>query len=80
MTADVQELPGSDGLRAWTIVLEVVLGAWLLFLFLLALAWDPIDRKIGTRGRELAGRASRRVTDGGQGATATGSYAILPVE
>jgi hypothetical protein len=45
---------------AWTIVLEVVIGTWVLLLFLLALAWDPIDRRVGPRRHRIAARAAQR--------------------
>ncbi len=81
MTADVQEMAQeaarSEGARAWAIVLELVLGLWLLCLFLLAVAWDPIDRRIGARGRRIAQRAAHRSS----GDSADGNaYAILPAE
>ena len=38
------------------LVVETALGAWLLFLFLLALAWDPLDRRLGFRARRYAER------------------------
>ncbi len=34
-----------------TLALEVVVGIWLLFLFGLALAWDPLDRRFGFHDR-----------------------------
>ena len=40
------------------LVVETALGAWLLFLFLLALAWDPLDRRLGFRARRYAERLS----------------------
>lgn len=41
------------------ILTEVLLGTWLLFLFMLALAWDPVDRWMGIRARR---RVTRRVS------------------
>jgi hypothetical protein len=78
MTADVQEMPRSEGLRAWAIVLEVLVGMGLLCLFVLALAWDPIDRRIGARGKRIAARATQRGT--GADGTDGDAYAILPAE
>jgi hypothetical protein len=101
MTADAQELQHSGGVEiagslgaaatvgAWTIVLEVVLGTWVLLLFLLALAWDPIDRRMGARRRSIAARAAQRAQSappavGNLGGASrvhdTGAYAILPAE
>ncbi len=101
MTADAHELQhsGSSGVAgsvgaaatvgAWTIVLEVVLGTWVLLLFLVAVAWDPIDRRMGARRRRLAERAAHRAlsapphaaAQGGSGRVHdTGAYAILPAE
>lgn len=75
MTADVQQIARGESMRALTLVIEVILGAWLVFLFMLALAWDPIDRRVGARGRRLAERQALRPT--GEQAEA---YAILPAE
>jgi hypothetical protein len=38
--------------------LEVVVGVWLLFLFTLALAWDPLDRRFGFHDRRRQTRPS----------------------
>ncbi|HEU5314599.1 MAG TPA: hypothetical protein VFX49_00690 [Chloroflexota bacterium] len=60
---------------AGTMLLEVALGTCLLALFLVALAWDPIDRKLGARGRRIAER-TRKLSHG----SAEGAYAILPAD
>jgi hypothetical protein len=60
---------------AGTMLIEVALGACLLVLFLLALAWDPIDRKMGARGKRIAER-TKKLSSG----TAEGAYAILPAD
>lgn len=60
---------------AVTMVVDVALGACLLCLFLLALAWDPIDRKIGARGKRIAARTRKLGTGNAEGA-----YAILPAD
>ncbi len=78
MTADVQEMARGEALRAWAIVLEVLVGMWLLCLFVLALAWDPIDRRVGSRRRRIAERAAHR--QGAQEGAGDGAYAILPAE
>lgn len=51
----------SDTVRAGvndllTLVLEVMVGMWLLFLFFAALAWDPLDRRLGFHARRHAER------------------------
>ena len=48
-----------------TLGAEVVVGVWLLFLFTLALAWDPLDRRFGFHDR-------RRLTRPGGGPAAPG--------
>lgn len=60
---------------AGAMLIEVALGACLLALFLLALAWDPIDRKIGARGKRIAER-TRKLSHG----SAEDAYAILPAD
>jgi hypothetical protein len=51
-----------------TLGAEVVVGVWLLFLFTLALAWDPFDRRFGFHDR-------RRLTRPGGGPPApAGAY------
>ena len=42
------------------LVLEIVLGAWLLLLLALAVAWDPLDRRIGLHARRRAKRFDAR--------------------
>jgi hypothetical protein len=37
-------------------LVEIVLGVCLMCLFLLALAWDPFDRRLGFRAKRRAGR------------------------
>lgn len=39
-----------------TLAFEVMVGIGLLFLFLLAAAWDPLDRRLGLRDRRRAAR------------------------
>lgn len=62
MTAQTHELPQlnhvSQGttFQATAIVLEIMVGAWVLFLFMLALAWDPFDRWFGFRERRTVAR------------------------
>ena len=60
---------------AGTMLVEVALGACLLVLFVLALAWDPIDRKIGARGKRIAER-TRKLNP----SAPEGTYAILPAD
>jgi HAMP domain-containing protein len=33
------------------LIVEVLVGMWLLFLFLLAIAWSPIERRLSARER-----------------------------
>lgn len=73
--AQVGEIPRGIGGAALAVVVEVALGACLLVLFLLAAAWDPIDRKIGARGRRIAER-TKRISHG----SVEGAYAILPAD
>jgi hypothetical protein len=59
------------------LVLETVLGAWLLLLFLLALAWDPLDRRLGFHAKRRAGQLGSRTialppADGNQEAFGVG--------
>jgi hypothetical protein len=54
-------------------VVVVVVGAWLLFLFALALAWTPMDRRLGLDARR---RASRLRLTGSEPASARGAYSI----
>jgi hypothetical protein len=39
-----------------SLLLELVVGVWLLLLFVLALAWDPLDRRLGFHARRWSGR------------------------
>jgi hypothetical protein len=48
--------------------LEVVIGVWLLFLFTLALAWDPLDRRFGFHDRR------RQTRPGVAAAAPAGAY------
>ena len=60
--------------QAAAIVIAVLVGAGMLTLFLLALAWAPIDRRWGRRGHRQIIRhsaATRPVT-----ADASGAYGI----
>ena len=66
-------LPRGIVAAAVTIVAEVALGACMLVLFLVALACDPIDRRISARGRRIAEREKRLRRD-----SVDGAYAILP--
>ena len=54
--------PRRDGVIGFTVTLliEVVAGTWLLCLFLLALAWQPVDRGLGLRTRRIAARTALR--------------------
>jgi uncharacterized membrane protein len=67
MTTEIEASTPRDDLswRATSLLLEIVLGTWLLVLFVIALAWDPIDRRLGFRMRRLATRAAtqRSVVD-----------------
>ncbi len=76
MTANIQAMPRGDALRAWTIVLEVLVGLWVLCLFLAAAAWDPLDRRFGQRSRRIAQRLASRPAARQSG----DAYAILPAE
>jgi hypothetical protein len=86
--AEPERQPGHIGaaatVGAWAVVLEVVVGAGVLLLFLVALAWDPIDRRIGARKRHLEARAAQRAlgapADAVRGGAGSGAYAILPAE
>ncbi len=60
----------SDTVRAGvnellTLVLEVMVGMWLLFLFFVALAWDPLDRRLGFHARRHAERYGDSVHSAG---------------
>lgn len=50
-----QELRHETG-RLVMVVAGVATGIWLLFLFLLAVAWDPLDRRLGFYARRRAAR------------------------
>jgi hypothetical protein len=69
-----------EGFNVLTLLLEVVIGVWLLSLFLLALAWDPIDRRFGTRSKRIAARLAERPAASGAARNSDGAYAILPTE
>ena len=68
-------LPRGIGAAAVTVAIEVALGACMLVLFLIALACDPIDRRVSARGRRIAER-EKRLNRG----TVDGAYAILPAD
>jgi hypothetical protein len=67
------DLPRGIGAAALAMVAEVVLGACILVLFLVALACDPIDRKVSARGKRIAEREKRL-----NKSSVEGAYAILP--
>ena len=71
---------GVGGVGAATVaaVIEVVLGAGLLCLFLLALVCDPIDRRVSARGKRITERSKRLAT--APSASDEGAYAILPAD
>ena len=74
-----------DEARLTSLAPEVALGACLLFLFLVALAWDPFDRRFGFRARRRAERLREAggFVDGDDGPEMPASaraYAIGPVE
>ena len=50
-----QELRG-EAARVVGVVAGVLMGMWLLFLFAVALAWDPLDRRMGFYARRRAAR------------------------
>ena len=50
----------SGAAAAVELVLEIVVGAGMLLLFLVAMAWDPIDRKLGLHARRVAERQEQR--------------------
>ena len=66
------------GAAAVTAVVEVVLGAGLLCLFVVAVVCAPIDRRFSARGKRIAER-SRRLT-AAPSAVSEGAYAILPAD
>ena len=69
---------GGMGAAAVTAVIEVVLGAGLLCLFLLALVCDPIDRRVSARGKRITERSKRLAA--APSASNEGAYAILPAD
>ena len=75
---------GGMGAAAVAAVVEVVLGVGLLCLFMLALAFDPIDRRFSARGKRIAERSRRLAATpraaGTAGVGAEGAYAILPAD
>ena len=72
------------GAAAVAAIVEVVLGVGLLCLFMVALAFDPIDRRFCARGKRIAERSRRLAAAphaaGTTGAVAEGAYAILPAD
>lgn len=64
MAAQAHDVSNGSSIRPITIVLEVILGIWLIFLFIVALAWDPIDRRLGFRAKRIAERAELRAATG----------------
>jgi hypothetical protein len=54
-----QEMVRGGAASLLALVVEIVLGAWLLVLFLLALAWDPLDRRLGLHAQRHAARLQR---------------------
>ena len=69
---------GGMGAATVTAVVEVVLGVGLLFLFMLALMCDPIDRRFSARGKRIAERGKRLA--GTPREANDGAYAILPAD
>jgi hypothetical protein len=63
-----------------SLVLEVVIGAWLLLLFLLALAWDPLDRRLGWHARRHAERLGSRATLLSSAPGAAEAFGVAPAE
>jgi hypothetical protein len=57
-----------------TLALEVVVGIWLLFLFGLALAWDPLDRRFGFHDRRRMAADGEDDDDARADARSAGSY------
>ena len=72
------------GAAAVAAIVEVVLGVGLLCLFMVALAFDPIDRRFSARGKRIAERSRRLAATpraaGTAGVGAEGAYAILPAD
>jgi hypothetical protein len=60
------------------VVLEVAIGAGLLLLFILALAWDPVDRRFGFHARRREERLNSRASAPITLASADGAYGIAP--
>jgi hypothetical protein len=75
---EVTRSVGGFGAAAVTAVVEVVLGVGLLCLFMLAMAYDPLDRRFSARGKRIAERSKRLAT--APSATPEGAYAILPTD
>ena len=69
---------GSMGAAAVTAIVEVVLGVGRLFLFVLALMCDPIDRRFSARGKRIAERGKRLAATPSE--ASEGAYAILPAD
>jgi hypothetical protein len=69
---------GGMGAAAVAVVVEVVLGAGLLCLFLLALVCDPIDRRMSARGKRITERSKRLAAAPSAGTE--GAFAILPAD
>ena len=69
---------GGVGASAVAAVVEVVLGAGLLCLFLVALVCDPVDRRVSARGKRIAERSKRLAAS--PSASNEGAYAILPAD
>lgn len=63
-----------------SLVLEVVIGAWLLLLFLLALAWDPLDRRLGWHARRHAERLGSRAAVLSAAPGAAEAFGVAPAE
>ncbi|MGI8424842.1 MAG: hypothetical protein ACR2NO_12165 [Chloroflexota bacterium] len=74
----VGDVGRSIGKAAIATAIEVILGAGLLCLFVLALACDPLDRRFSTRGKRITERSRRLMASGG--ANGEGAYAILPAD
>jgi hypothetical protein len=67
-----------DLARLAIILLEVAMGFWLLLLFLLAVAWDPLDRRLGFHARRRTDRLSEASAAAHPGAP-NGAYTIAPI-
>ncbi|MGH2353736.1 MAG: hypothetical protein ACRDI2_17160 [Chloroflexota bacterium] len=51
-----QDVVRSGATTVLVLVAEVVVGIWLLFLFAVAVAWAPLDRRLGFHARRRAER------------------------